>query len=273
MSDHADPRRVLKELEQRARKRFGQHFLARPSVVTRMVRLANVKPGDRVLEIGPGLGILTEALLAAGADVTAVEVDDDLAARVREVFPTVRLVHQDATTVDWSELCPGEGWKLVANLPYNVGTHLVMALMRRPAPAFESLTCMLQAELVARMAAPPGSRTYGSLSVHLQARAAVRPLFGVPPAAFVPPPRVDSTVIRIEPYHPADLGCDDPAHFDRVVGAAFSQRRKTLRNSLTPLYGRDRAEAALRSVGIDPGLRAEVLDLDAFRQLAGALAT
>jgi 16S rRNA (adenine1518-N6/adenine1519-N6)-dimethyltransferase len=267
----SDPRAILRDLEQRARKRFGQHFLARPSLVARMVRGARVEAGDRVLEIGPGLGILTEALLAAEAEVTAVEIDDDLYQRVTEVYPEVRAVHADATKVDWSEVCPGEGWKAVANLPYNVGTHLVMAMVRQP-ERFTSVTVMLQAEVVARLAAVPSTKAYGALSVQAQARGQVRALFGVPPDAFVPPPRVWSTVVQVLPDPEPDLGGVSGKAFDRVVASAFSQRRKTLRNSLGALFGKDRAADALVAAGIDPGQRAESVPVDGYRRLAPLLA-
>lgn len=270
MSDAADPRALLKELEQRARKRFGQHFLARPSVVARMARVAQVQPGDRVVEIGPGLGILTEALLGAGAEVTAVEVDDDLAARIESVYPGVHLVHADATTVDWEAMCPGEGWKLVANLPYNVGTGLVMDVARQ-AGRFTSITVMLQAEVIARMVAEPHTKAYGALTIQLAARGAARAAFGVPREAFVPPPKVQSTVVHVDVHPVPRVGLATPAFFDRVVQAAFSQRRKTLRNALKASFGADRAEEGLQKAGIDAGLRAEALDHAAFVALSDAL--
>lgn len=266
-----DPRAVLRALEQRARKRFGQHFLARPSIVDRMVRVAGVRPGDRVLEIGPGLGILTEALVDAGAEVVAVEVDDDLAARIASLLPTVRVVHADATRVDWSQVCPGEGWKVVANLPYNVGTGLVTDLLRA-APRFASQTVMLQAEVVERMTAEPGTKAYGALTVEIALRGTADAVIAVPPEAFVPPPKVRSLVVHVVP-HPAPLtGGLAPDAVDKVIRAAFSQRRKTLLNSLGSAVGRERAESALRRAGLDPGLRAEVLDPPAFVALAEALA-
>ncbi|MCB9680387.1 MAG: ribosomal RNA small subunit methyltransferase A [Alphaproteobacteria bacterium] len=268
--DPSDPRRILKDLEQRARKRFGQHFLARASIVERMVRAAQVAPGDRVLEIGPGLGILTQALLHAGADLTAVEVDDDLAARVVEVYPAVRLVHGDATRQDWAAVCPGAGWKVVANLPYNVGTGLVMDLARQP-ERFTRLVVMLQAEVVERMVAPPGNKTYGALTVELRARGVARAIIGVPREAFVPPPKVRSLVVQVDLYDAPRVGKGTPAHFDRVVKAAFSQRRKTVRNALSALFGGDRSERALAEAGIDPQLRAEALPQDAFVALSDAL--
>lgn len=270
MSGAEDPRSLLRELEQRARKRFGQHFLAKPSVVRRMVRAAKVVEGDRVVEIGPGLGILTEAILGAGAELVAVEIDDDLYARMREVYPEVATHHLDATKADWGELTPGSGWKMVANLPYNVGTQLVMDAARRPG-TFRSATVMLQAEVVARMTATPGTKQYGSLSVHLQSRGAARWLFDVPPGSFVPPPKVNSAIVHVDFFPEPDVGGVDPRFFDRVVTAAFSQRRKTLRNSLGGVFGKTKAVEAMERAGINPGLRAEVLDLDAFRALASQL--
>lgn len=271
MSDVSDPRSVLKELEQRARKRFGQHFLARRDIVQRMVRVARIQPGDRVLEIGPGLGILTETLLEAGASVTAVEVDDDLFAHITERFPAARTVHADATRVDWASLCEGGGWKVVANLPYNVGTGLVMDLAAR-GDLFSQITVMLQAEVVARFVATPSTKAYGALTVQLAARGQARAVFAVPPTCFVPPPKVHSTVVHLEVYETPQVGDVDPRQFDRVVRAAFSQRRKTLRNSLGALFGRERAEEAILAAGLDPGTRAETIDLPGFRALAHALA-
>jgi 16S rRNA (adenine1518-N6/adenine1519-N6)-dimethyltransferase len=270
MIDPARPREVLAALEQRARRRFGQHFLTDRGVVDRIVRGARVTPGDKVVEIGPGLGILTAALVEAGAELTAVELDRDLAEHVRTTFPTVRLVEADAMKVDWVELCPGSDHKVVANLPYNVGTSLTMQLVRLPA-TFRSITVMLQLEVVQRLCAEPGSKTYGALSVELQARA--RPVFivKVGPEHFHPPPKVESAVVRLEPYEQPRLGGLDPGRFDAVVRAAFSQRRKTVANALGARFGRDAAVAALEQAGIPTQRRAEQLGLDEFVAVATAL--
>lgn len=265
-----DPARVLAELERRARKRFGQHFLARPSICDRMARAAGVVAGDRVLEIGPGLGILTESLLAAGGEVLAVEVDVELAERLRTLLPQLRVVVADATRANWAELCPGTGWKLVANLPYNVGTGLVMDLLRE-APRFASITAMLQTEVVERMTAEPGTKAYGALTVEVALRGAARAVLAVPPEAFVPPPKVSSLVVQIVPHAAPLTDGLDVVHVERVVRAAFAQRRKTVRNSLAATFGAPAAEAALAGAGIDPGLRAEVLDREAFVALARGL--
>lgn len=270
MSGFDDPRGILRVLEQRARRRFGQHFLAQQGIVDRIVRRASVKPGDRVLEIGPGLGILTHALVEAGADLTAVELDRDLADHIERVFPQVRLIRGDALHQDWSALF-GEGpVHVVANLPYNVGTRVVMQLVDHP-EIFDRIVVMLQKEVVDRILAGPGNRTYGALTVQLQARARASFLLAVPPKAFHPPPKVDSAVVRLEPYAEPRCGPATLKQLHHVVKAAFSHRRKTIQNSLAPLYGRDVARAALAVAEIDPGIRAEQLDLAAFRRLAAAL--
>lgn len=266
-----DPRAVLAALEQRARKRFGQHFLTDRAVVDRIVRGARVAPGDRVLEVGPGLGILTRGLLAAGASVTAVELDRDLAAWLREALPELTLLEGDAARMDWAATLPGPGWKMVANLPYNVGTGVVMDALRAPA-TFRSVTVMLQLEVVQRMCAGPGDDAYGALSVEVAARARATFVTLVPPDRFHPPPKVQSAVVRLDLLDAPQVGAVTPAAFDRVVRAAFGQRRKTLLNAVGSVYGRERAQRALGAAGIDPSLRAERLSLDGFRALAEALA-
>lgn len=270
MNPGQDPRAALAALEQRARKRFGQHFLTDRSIVDRIVRGARVEPGDRVVEIGPGLGILTHGLLAAGAEVTAVELDRDLAGHLRESLPQIRLVEGDAARVDWPETCPGEGWKVVSNLPYNVGTTVVMQLLRTPG-TFRSVTVMLQLEVVQRLCAEPGSRTYGALSIEAQVRARPTFLFKVGPERFHPRPKVDSAVLRLDLFPQAETGGVDPDRFDAVVRAGFSQRRKTLLNALGARFGRERAAAALGEAGIPTERRAEQVEPEGFRRLARAL--
>ena len=269
MSDETHPRVLLSRLEQRARRRFGQHFLARPGIVTRIVRAARIEEGTKVVEVGPGLGILTRALLAAGADLTAIELDRDLAEFIREEHPEVNLIEGDALRVNLDEVCPGSGYKVVANLPYNVGTRLVLAWVDQP-QRFDSLTVMLQKEVVDRMLAQPGTRAYGSLTVQMAARTTARLVCAVPPASFYPPPKVDSAVIQLFPHEP-DLGGASRAHFDRVVRAAFSQRRKTLRNALSALFPRETLDQVLNDLNIEPRIRGEMLDWQTYRAIANGL--
>lgn len=268
--DPSDPRALLQRLEQRARRRFGQHFLWRRDVVDTIVRAADVGEGTRVVEIGPGLGILTQALVAAGAAVTAIELDRDLAEYVRAYMPSVTLIETDAARVDWPSLLPGAGWAMVSNLPYNVGTGVVADALRHPG-TFSSITVMLQREVVERMLAEPGSKAYGALSVHVRARAEGRFVTRVPPGAFHPPPKVDSSVIRLDVRPVPDVGPAGEAAFERVVRAAFAQRRKTVLNSLGTGYPKERAAAALAAAGVEPSRRAETLTLQDFQRVAAAL--
>ncbi len=253
-----------------ARKRFGQHFLHAPEVVARIVRAAAIRPGDRVLEIGPGRGALTRALLDAGAELTALELDRDLAAGLRREFPELRLVEGDGLKIDLEELCPGPNWIVCSNLPYNVGTPILVRLLSAP-ERFRHLVVMLQKEVGERLAADICSPDYGSLSVFSQARAAVERCFLVPPGAFRPPPKVDSVVMRLDLYPAPRLGGVDPAHHERVVRAGFGLRRKTLRNSLGQHWSAASIDAACSAAQVDPGLRAEALDLPAWNRLAAAL--
>ena len=266
------PSVLLKTLEQRARKRFGQHFLHDDGLVDRIVRAARIKPGDRVVEIGPGLGILTRALLRAEADVTAVELDRDLAAWLREQYPEIRLVEGDAMKVDWDEVMPEPEAKVVANLPYNVGTHLLMDLLRRPG-RFTSVTVMLQQEVVDRLMAAVGSRAYNALSVEAQVRGQPVFLLRVPPGAFYPPPKVHSAVIRFDLFDAPRTGEVDPAWFDKVVRAGFSHRRKTLANSLGSRFGKDHAKEAIAATGLRPDIRAQALTKPRPRRQRRAAAT
>jgi 16S rRNA (adenine1518-N6/adenine1519-N6)-dimethyltransferase len=255
----------------RARKRFGQHFLASPHHVAAIVRRAGVGPGSKVLEVGPGLGVLTEALLAAGADVTAVELDRDLAAFLRERLPAVHLVEADAVKVVWADLLEGGGWTCVSNLPYNVGTGLVTDMVQLPG-VFSRLVVMLQKEVADRMVADVGDRNRGSLSVHMQAYADVDIALSIPPGAFHPPPKVDSAVIDVRLLEAPRFGAVDPQHFSRVLRAGFSQPRKMMRKTLGDLWGKDEALHALAQAGIPETIRPAELELSAWVALAESAA-
>jgi 16S rRNA (adenine1518-N6/adenine1519-N6)-dimethyltransferase len=260
---------VLALLERHAlhpRKALGQHFLADPNITRKIVAVAGVRPGDRVLEIGAGTGTLTAALAAAGARVLAYEVDEHLRPLLEEVVgshPGVELRFADAAAIDLSaEL--GEGpWQLVANLPYNVGTPIVLDLLRR-APAVARMTVMVQEEVAERLAASPGSRAYGLPSVVAQLHARVRIAFHVPPQVFVPAPRVGSAVAVLDRVAPPALAEEAIA----LAAAAFGQRRKMLRRSLA---GRlVDPVVVLVAAGIPATERAERLSPADFVRLAEA---
>lgn len=264
-----DSRALLRELESTARKRFGQHFLEDANIVSRIVRGARLQPGDHVVEIGPGLGVLTRALLAADVRLTAVELDRDLAAYLRRSLPDLDLIEGDAAKVDWTKVVK-PGAKVVANLPYNVGTTVVMQLLR--SGLFSSITVMLQKEVVNRFMAEPSTRAYGALTV--EAAVWARPIFvaAVPPGSFHPPPKVESAVVRLD-SHPDGprTGGVDPVLFDRVVQGAFAKRRKTLVNSLRDRFPKEDILTVLEQLDIDPRIRGEALSFTQFQALASAL--
>jgi 16S rRNA (adenine1518-N6/adenine1519-N6)-dimethyltransferase len=249
------------------RKRFGQHFLHERGVIDRILLAIDPKPDDLLVEIGPGEGALTLPLLARAGHLTAIEIDRDLA----PLLPgraagtgELTVIEADALTVDFRALAAGRRLRLVGNLPYNISTPLLFHLLGA-ADAITDMHFMLQKEVVDRMAAGPGGKEYGRLSVMLQARAEVEPLFRVAPGAFRPPPKVDSAVVRIVPK-PASATADiDPARLERIVRAAFAQRRKTLHNALAGVV----EDAELRAVGIDPRTRAEDVPVEGYLALAG----
>ena len=250
----------------RARKRFGQHFLHDASIVERIVAAVAAGPGDTVLEIGPGGGALTAGLLASGCVLHAIELDRDLVPRLRERYgrePRFHLHEGDALKVDLRTLLPAPAgrWRLVGNLPYNVSTPLLFHLLDQY-QLIEDMHVMLQREVVERMAAAPGGRDYGRLTVMLAPFAEIDALFDVAPESFAPPPKVWSTVARLHMRAEPAFAVD--ARYGRVVQAAFSQRRKTLRNAL-----RQELDAAtIEACGIDPGARAETLTPAEFGKLA-----
>jgi 16S rRNA (adenine1518-N6/adenine1519-N6)-dimethyltransferase len=256
------------------RKRFGQNFLHDPGILRRIVELISPRAGEHLIEIGPGEGALTLPLLRAAGKLTAIELDRDLIEPLREkarAIGELTVISADALTVDFTALAAGTRIRVIGNLPYNISTPILFHCLEHAA-AIDDMHFMLQKEVVERMAAPPGSKIYGRLSVMLQLRCAVEPLLKVPPGAFRPAPKVDSAVVRLVPLPAQALPDVDGKLLERVVRAAFGQRRKTLSNALGELA----TNADLEAAGIDPRARAEQLNPAAFvaitRQLAAGAA-
>ena len=253
-----------------AKKRFGQHFLHDPYVIDRILRSVHPQRGETIVEIGPGPGALTAPLLKRIDRLTVVELDRDVIPHLREACgnsDALDIVMADALTVDFGALAPaGQPLRLVGNLPYNISTPLLFHLLGF-AGRVQDMHFMLQKEVVDRMCASADDDAYGRLSVALAARAEVVHLFDVGPGAFRPPPKVDSAVVRLVPRK-ADYEILDWKTFDRVVTAAFLQRRKTLTNSLRALLSSDE----IRGAGIDPQWRAERVSPAQFAALANRVA-
>lgn len=249
------------------RKRFGQNFLIDDGIIHAIVAAIGPRPGDTVVEIGPGLGALTKPLLECLPHLHAVELDRDIVARLQRTWPPERLTVHSADALKFNFGRLGTELRIVGNLPYNISTPLLFHLMDFAAH-IRDMTFMLQKEVVERMVAEPSTADYGRLSVMLQRRFHLEWLLDVPPTAFNPPPKVDSAVVRLIPKRPDEITALDEALFARVVAAAFSQRRKTLKNTLAGLL----AEGDFAALGIDPGLRAEALPLKDYETITYHLA-
>lgn len=253
----------------RPRKRFGQHFLRDRGIIQRIVETFAARTDECVVEIGPGEGALTHGLLDQVAPLHAVEVDRNLAAQLRTAFPSKQLIVHEADVLDF-DFCalapPGRQLRLIGNLPYNISTPLLFHLLDQ-IHCIADMLFMLQKEVVARLAAAPDTADYGRLSVMVQWRLKVEPLFDVPPRSFFPPPKVNSTVVRLVPHRIPPVQPRAPKAFAQVVKAAFANRRKMLRNNLREIV---RAEC-LRALGIDPQRRAETLTIEEFVRIADAV--
>ncbi|MBT9568478.1 MAG: 16S rRNA (adenine(1518)-N(6)/adenine(1519)-N(6))-dimethyltransferase RsmA [Thiobacillus sp.] len=248
------------------RKRFGQNFLIDESIIHAIVNAIHPQPDETLVEIGPGLGALTRPLLERVSHLHAVELDRDIVARLQKTWPAERLTlhSHDALKFDFGAL--GDSLRIIGNLPYNISTPLLFHLMTYSAQ-IRDMTFMLQKEVVERMVAEPGTTDYGRLTLMLQRRFHLEWLLDVPPEAFNPPPKVESAVVRLIPKTAIEVAALDEELFARVVAAAFSQRRKTLKNTLASLFKPDDFSA----LGIDPGLRAEALPLSAYEALTRRL--
>jgi len=249
----------------RAKKRFGQHFLTDRHYLARIVEAIDPRPNDTMVEIGPGTGILTEPLVARLEQLHVIEIDRGLAAGLRERFPPDRVTVHEADALEFDFASLPTDLRVVGNLPYNVSTPI---LFRIAAVAERVRDCvfLLQKEVVERMVAEPGTAAYGRLSVILEYRFKMALVLRMPPGAFTPPPKVNSAVVRMEPLPEGRLRARDEALFARVVGAAFEQRRKTLRNAARALVPED----AFAVAGIDPQRRGETLGVAEFVRLADA---
>ncbi len=248
------------------RKRFGQHFLVDPDIIAGIIRAIRPRNGEHLVEIGPGLGALTQPLLDSISELTVIELDRDIVARLQKRYPPARLhIHAgDALAFDFASL-PGP-LRIVGNLPYNISTPLLFHLAEFSGHIAD-IHVMLQKEVVDRMTAPHDSADYGRLSVMLQYRFEMESLFDVPPDAFDPPPKVDSAVVRMVPRNADQLALCPVNQLEKLVTTAFSQRRKTLRNTIGHLI----TDAGFTELGIDPKQRAETLAVADFIRLTNWL--
>ena len=262
-----DGRRVA-ERDGRTRKRFGQHFLHDRVVIGRIVDAIAPRAGDVVVEIGPGRGALTFPLLASGCELHVIEIDRDLAARLRSRtarHPNLTVHEADALEFDLAEVAPAARLRVAGNLPYNISTPILFRLLA-VLPRIRDMHLMLQKEVVDRMVSPPGTRAYGRLSVMVQLDCEVERLFEIRSGAFSPAPRVESAMARLRPRSRDPLDTTSRDRFDAIVRSCFSRRRKTLRNALRGLCD----ASAIADAGLDPRVRPEMLTVDEFLRLVRA---
>lgn len=252
------------------RKRFGQNFLHDHNIIYHIISSIQPKPDEHWVEIGPGLGALTEPLVKLGLHLDVVELDRDLVVLLKDKFSQhnrLQIHSADALKFDFSALAKdNEKLRIIGNLPYNISTPLMFHLLDN-ASYIEDMHFMLQKEVVDRICAAPGSKKYGRLSVMMQYYCATELLFEVPPESFDPAPKVMSAIVRLVPHQQPPVKVNDIGKLNRVVTEAFSQRRKTLRNSLKKLIGED----VITALNIDPTLRAEALSLNDFAKLSNQL--
>lgn len=272
IADIAATRHILKAFDLRASKRLGQNFLIDSTVVEKIVDAAEISAGDEVLEIGPGIGTLTQGLLEAGAKVTAVELDKKLPAVLEKTlagYENFKLIQGDILKIDVGKIMP-PNFKVAANLPYYITTQILLTLLEKKLPVTKIVT-MVQKEVAERMVAAPNSKIYGAMSVAVQFRADVQIAFEVPPESFLPRPEVTSAVVVCN-VRESPFKVSDEKFFIKVVRAAFGQRRKTLINSLAGAgFNREKILAALEVANISENLRAENLSVKDFVNLSNAL--
>ena len=261
-------------------KSLGQNFITDRNILEKIIEGAGVEDGDMVIEIGPGIGVLTAELAQRASFVTAVEIDGRLIPILEETlaeYDNIRIVNQDILKTDLSQIIEESRQAgrftskvhIIGNLPYYITTPIIMKLLEEQVPA-DSITVMMQKEVADRIKSAPGSKTYGAISVAVQYYCRVIKVTDVPKEAFVPRPKVESTVLNLEPLDAKAIELKDEKAFMRCIKAGFAQRRKTLLNSLASAGGmdKDKVKMILASAGIDPGRRAETLTVEEFGRIA-----
>ncbi|WP_133127650.1 16S rRNA (adenine(1518)-N(6)/adenine(1519)-N(6))-dimethyltransferase RsmA [Legionella nagasakiensis] len=251
-------------MHHRPRKRFGQNFLQSPQIIAAILQAFNPKPDDRVVEIGPGQGALTRPLLKHLHALTAIEIDKDLQAQLQtmpEASRKLRLIDADALMVDYSQF--GDSLRLIGNLPYNISTPLLLHLLHYT-EHIQDMHFMLQKEVVERLAASPGTKDYGRLTVMVQYYCEVEHLFNVPADVFYPKPKVESAVLRLTPYQTSPYPFIHFSLLERLLAQAFAMRRKTLANNLKPLI----SPSEISALGINSTLRPEQISIAEYVQIA-----
>ncbi len=274
IADKGVTKHILRAFDLHASRRLGQNFLISPGVVRAVVEAAGIETGDLVLEIGPGIGTLTQGLLEAGAKVTAVELDKKLPAVLAETlrgYEHLNIVQGDILKTDIPALMGDKPFKVAANLPYYITTPILLSLLEQNLPITHIVT-MVQKEVAERMTASPGGKDYGALSVAVQYYTEPEIVLDVPPSCFFPAPEVDSAVIACTIRKTPAVAVKDDILFFRVVKASFGQRRKTLSNALKPLgVPKEKIESALRNAKIDASRRGETLSLAEFAAITNEL--
>lgn len=268
--------RILAQHNIRLKKKWGQNFLVDENILGKIVAAAELTKSDSVLEIGPGIGTLTQKLAERAGRVYAVEIDGRLLPVLRETlgeYPNLELIHQDALALDYKEICAHGPLKMVANLPYYAATPLLYKLLKEQRGCFSLIVCMLQKEVAGRIAALPGTAEYGALSVICRYASEVNEVFEVPRTVFFPRPDVSSAIIRLRPFTAAKLDPCQENLFFRVVESLFAQRRKTALNTLRAAFAfsRDELAALGDEAGMDLSRRGETFSVDEFAKLTCVL--
>lgn len=276
----SNPQETIKVIQENGftfHKKYGQNFLIDSHVIDKIISVADLDKNSRVLEIGPGIGTLTQYLAEAAGEVVAVEIDDKLIpilSKTLAEYDNVRVIHGDILKQDTEQIFGGKPFKIVANLPYYITTPIIMSLLESGVPA-QSITVMIQKEVAERMQAAPGSKNYGALSLAVQYYAEPYLAANVPPNCFMPRPNVGSAVINLKRLEIPPVSVKDPSQMFKLIRGAFNQRRKTLANAVANFdgvaYSREDVEKALEAMGLDTRVRGEALTLEQFAALSDEL--